>query len=237
MSETAAKSTVLVIDDELQIRRLLRVSLEANNYRVLEASTGQEGLAAAAQHRPDIIVLDLGLPDMDGVSVLKRLREWSRVPVLVLSVQDREDDKIKALDHGADDYITKPFGTGELLARLRVAMRHGLPSPEEAVFRIGQLEVDLTARLVKRSGNEVKLTGTEYALLRLFVQHAGKVLTHQQILREVWGPNYVDQTHYLRVYMAHLREKLEVDPAKPALFITEPGIGYRLVVKTNEPAG
>ena len=231
-----AKSTVLVIDDELQIRRLLRVSLEANNYRVLEAPTGQEGLAAAAQHRPDVVVLDLGLPDMDGVSVLKRLREWSRVPVLVLSVRDREDDKIKALDHGADDYITKPFGTGELLARLRVAMRHGLPSPEEAVFRIGQLEVDLTARLVKRSGNEVKLTGTEYALLRLFVQHAGKVLTHQQILREVWGPNYVDQTHYLRVYMAHLREKLEVDPAKPALFITEPGIGYRLVVKTNEPA-
>lgn len=236
MSETPVKPTVLVIDDELQIRRLLRVCLEANNYRVIEAPTGQEGLAAAAQHRPDVVVLDLGLPDLDGVSVLKRLREWSRVPVLVLSVRDREDDKIKALDHGADDYVTKPFGTGELLARLRVAMRHGLPSAEAAVFRGGQLEVDLTARVVKLAGKEVKLTATEYALLRLFVQHAGKVLTHQQILREVWGPNYVDQTQYLRVYMAHLREKLEAEPAKPALFLTEPGIGYRLVLKANEIA-
>lgn len=237
MSETPVKPTVLVIDDELQIRRLLRVCLEANNYRVLEAATGQEGLAAAAQHRPDVVVLDLGLPDLDGVSVLKRLREWSRVPVLVLSVRDREEDKIKALDHGADDYVTKPFASGELLARLRVAMRHGLPPAEAAVFRSGQLEVDLTARLVKIAGREVKLTGTEYALLRLFVQHAGKVLTHQQILREVWGPNYVDQTQYLRVYLAHLREKLEAEPAKPTLFLTEPGIGYRLILKGNELGG
>ena len=235
MSETpAVKPTALVIDDELQIRRLLRVCLEANNYRVVEAATGQEGVAAAAQYRPDVVLLDLGLPDMDGVSVLTRLREWSRVPVVVLSVRDREDDKIKALDHGADDYVTKPFGSGELLARLRVAMRHGQPPSESAVFHSGPLEVDLTARLVKVGGNEVKLTATEYALLRLFVQHAGKVLTHQQILREVWGPNYVDQTQYLRVYLAHLREKLEADPAKPTLFITEPGIGYRLVVKASD---
>ena len=233
---SAVKPTVLVIDDELQIRRLLRVCLEANNYKVIEAATGQEGLAGAAQYRPDVVLLDLGLPDMDGVSVLKRLREWSRAPVVVLSVRDREDDKIKALDHGADDYITKPFGSGELLARLRVAMRHGQPPSESAVFCSGSLEVDLAARLVKVRGNEVKLTATEYALLRLFVQHAGKVLTHQQILREVWGPNYVDQTQYLRVYLAHLREKLEADPAKPTLFITEPGIGYRLVlmVKAGE---
>ena len=232
MSETnAVKPTALVIDDELQIRRLLRVCLESNNYRVIEAPTGHEGMAAAAQHRPDVVVLDLGLPDMDGVSVLKRLREWTRVPVVVLSVRDREDDKIKALDHGADDYVTKPFGSGEFLARLRVAMRHSQPSAESAVFRSGQVEVDLTARVVKVAGQEVKLTATEYALLRLFVQHAGKVLTHQQILREVWGPNYLDQTQYLRVYMAHLREKLETEPAKPSLLLTEPGIGYRLVVK------
>jgi two-component system KDP operon response regulator KdpE len=235
MTETLpVKPTVLVIDDELQIRRLLRVCLEANNYRVVEAPSGQEGVAAAAQHRPDVVVLDLGLPDMDGVTVLKRLREWSRVPVVVLSVRDREEDKIKALDHGADDYVTKPFASGELLARLRVALRHGQPPAESAMFRSGQVEVDLTTRVVKSAGREVRLTATEYALLRLFVQHAGKVLTHQQILREVWGPNYVDQTQYLRVYMAHLREKLEAEPAKPSLFLTEPGIGYRLVIKGGE---
>jgi two-component system KDP operon response regulator KdpE len=230
MSETAiVKPSVLVIDDELQIRRLLRVCLDANGYRVLEAATGQEGISEAAQHRPDVVVLDLGLPDMDGVTVLKRLREWSRVPVVVLSVRDREEDKIKALDNGADDYLTKPFSTGELLARLRVAMRHGQPSADSAVFHSGRLEVDLTARVVKVDGREVRLTATEYALLRLLVQHAGKVMTHQQILREVWGPTYIDQTQYLRVYMAHLREKLEAEPSKPSLLLTEPGVGYRLV--------
>ncbi len=229
------KPTALIIDDEIQIRRLLRVCLEANQYRVLEAATGQEGIAAAAQHRPDVVLLDLGLPDMDGVAVLKRLREWSRVPVVVLSVRDREEEKIQALDHGADDYVTKPFGSGELLARLRVAMRHGQPCAEAALFRSGQLEVDLTARSVKLAGREVKLTATEYALLRLFVQHAGKVLTHQQILREVWGPNYVDQTQYLRVYLAHLREKLEAEPSRPRLFLTEPGIGYRLAIRSLMP--
>jgi two-component system KDP operon response regulator KdpE len=226
---TPVKSTALVIDDELQMRRLLRVCLEANGYRVTEATTGKEGIAEAAQHPPDVVLLDLGLPDMEGVAVLKRLREWSQVPVVVLSVRDREEDKIAALDNGADDYVTKPFSSGELLARLRVAQRHATPASEATVFRSGQLEVDLAARVVKLKGKEVKLTATEYSLLRLFVQHAGKVLTHRQILREVWGPNYVEQTHYLRVYLAHLREKLEASPAQPELLITEPGVGYRFV--------
>ncbi|MEI7935590.1 MAG: response regulator [Verrucomicrobiota bacterium] len=225
------KPLALVIDDELQMRRLLRVCLEANGYRVLEAATGKDGIAEAAQHPPDVVILDLGLPDMEGVSVLKRLREWSQVPVVVLSVRDREEDKIAALDTGADDYVTKPFSSGELLARLRVAQRHVAPLSEATVFRSGQLEVDLAARVVKRKGVEVKLTATEYNLLRLFVQHAGKVLTHHQILREVWGPNYIEQTHYLRVYLAHLREKLEANPAQPELLITEPGVGYRLISK------
>jgi len=225
------KSTALVIDDELQMRRLLRVCLEANGYRVLEAATGTEGIAEAAQHPPDVVILDLGLPDMEGVAVLRRLREWSRVPVVVLSVRDREEDKIAALDSGADDYVTKPFSSGELLARLRVAQRHATPTSETTVFRSGQLEVDLAARVVKLKSKEVKLTATEYSLLRLFVQHAGKVLTHRQILRDVWGPNYVEQTHYLRVYLAHLREKLEANPAQPEILITEPGVGYRLVCR------
>jgi two-component system KDP operon response regulator KdpE len=231
---TTIKSTALVIDDELQMRRLLRVCLEANGYRVLEAATGKDGIAEAAQHPPDVVILDLGLPDMEGVSVLKRLREWSQVPVVVLSVRDREEDKIAALDNGADDYVTKPFSSGELLARLRVAQRHAAPSSEATVFRSGHLEVDLAARVVKRKGEEVKLTVTEYNLLRLFVQHAGKVLTHHQILREVWGPNYIEQTHYLRVYLAHLREKLEANPAQPELLITEPGVGYRLMHEPPE---
>jgi two-component system, OmpR family, KDP operon response regulator KdpE len=231
-SSPLPKPIALVIDDELQIRRLLRVCLEANGYRVEEASTGQEGIASAAQRKPDVVLLDLGLPDMDGVTVLKRLREWSRAPVVVLSVRDREDDKIAALDNGADDYVTKPFATGELLARLRVAQRHAAPGPDTSVFHWGRLEVDLTARVVKLDGKESKLTATEYSLLRLLVQHAGKVLTHQQILREVWGPNYVGQTHYLRVYITHLREKLEREPSKPRLITTEPGVGYRLTEET-----
>jgi two-component system KDP operon response regulator KdpE len=233
MSETAnIRPKALVIDDEIQIRRLLRVCLEGNGYRVEEAATGQEGITLAAQHPPDIVLLDLGLPDMDGVTVLKRLREWSRVPVVVLSVREREEDKVAALDNGADDYVTKPFSTAELLARLRVAQRHATPAAESPLFRSGDLEVDLTARVVKLKGRDVKLTATEYSLLRLFVQHAGKVLTHRQILKEVWGPNYVEQTHYLRVYIAHLREKLETEPSKPRLITTESGIGYRLMAET-----
>ena len=238
ISETpAVKSTVLVIDDELQIRRLLRVSLGANGYRVLEAANGQEGISEVAQHRPDVVVLDLGLPDMDGMTVLKRVREWSRVPVIILSVKDREDDKIGALDNGADGYVTKPFVTGELLARLRVAMRHGQSPTDSAIFHSGHLEMDLVARTVKVGRREVKLTATEYALLRLFVQHAGRVLMHQQILREVWGPNYIDQTQYLRVFVAHLREKIEAEPSRPSLLLTEPGIGYRLMEIEREPKG
>ncbi len=220
----------LVIDDELQLRRLLRISLEAGGYRVVEAGTGQEGLVEAAQSRPDLVLLDLGLPDIDGVTVLKRLREWSSVPVIVLSVRDREEDKIAALDSGADDYMTKPFGPRELMARLRVAQRHSQPVSETAVFRTGHIEVDFVRRVVTSQGKEVKLTATEYSLLRLMVRHAGKVLTHRQLLTEVWGPNYAGQTHYLRVYMGHLREKLEIDPSKPEFLITEPGVGYRLIL-------
>jgi two-component system, OmpR family, KDP operon response regulator KdpE len=227
----AAKPVVLVIDDEVQIRRLLRILLEANGYRVLEAACGQDGLTEAAMHRPDIVILDLGLPDLDGVTVLRRLREWSHVPVIVLSVRDRDDDKTTALDQGADDYVTKPFSTGELLARLRVAQRHAQPVTDTVVFRTGDVEVDLSSRRVTRRGEEVRLTATEYALLRQLVRHAGRVLTHQHLLREVWGPDYLGQTHYLRVYVARLREKLEVLPAEPALLITEPGVGYRLAVK------
>jgi two-component system KDP operon response regulator KdpE len=229
MSETETHPpVVLVVDDETQIRRLLRVALEAGGYRVFEAATGQAGLVEAAQRRPDVIVLDLGLPDMDGASVLKRLREWSQAPVLVLSVREGEDDKVGALDSGADDYMTKPFSTVELLARLRVARRHALPIPENSVFRSGRLEVDLAARKVTVKDQEVKLTPTEYSLLRLLVRNAGKVVTHRQLLKEVWGPNYSDQTHYLRVYVAHLREKIEADAARPELLLTEPGVGYRL---------
>lgn len=219
----------LVIDDEPQIRRLLRVTLEANGYRVFDAATGADGLAEAAQRRPDVVLLDLGLPDLDGLAILKRLREWSRVPVVILSVRDREDDKIAALDAGADDYVTKPFGAGELLARLRAAMRHHQDQGAQAVFNIGNLEVDLVSRIVRNSGQEVKLTPTEYSLLRLFVTHAGKVLTHRQLLTEVWGPKAGEQTHYLRVHIAHLREKIEADPSRPRLILTEPAIGYRLV--------
>jgi two-component system, OmpR family, KDP operon response regulator KdpE len=229
MSQSRVAPVALVIDDEPQIRRLLRITLEANGYQVFDAATGQEGIVQTAQRLPDVILLDLGLPDLDGITVLKRVREWSRVPVIILTVRDRENEKIAALDAGADDYVTKPFGTGELLARVRVILRRAQPPLDETIFHSGQLEVDFTARIVKLEGKEVKLTATEYSLLRLFAQHAGKILTHRQILREVWGPNAVEQTHYLRVYIAHLREKLEVNPAKPELFITEPGIGYRLL--------
>jgi two-component system KDP operon response regulator KdpE len=230
MTDTATKpaTAVLVIDDEPQIRRLLRVMLEAGGYQVFDTATGQEGIALAAQRRPDVVLLDLGLPDLDGVTVVKRLREWSRTPIVVLSVRDREDDKIAALDAGADDYVTKPFNSGELLARLRVALRHATAKEEPAVFQSGHVVVDLASRRVTVKGAEISLTATEYNLLRLLVRHAGKVLTHRQLLREVWGPNAESQTHYLRVYVGHLREKLELDPKEPALILTEPGVGYRL---------
>ena len=229
MSEPAA--TLLVIDDEVQIRRLLRVTLESAGYRVREADTAQLGLNEVALAAPDGVILDLGLPDMDGTEVVRRLREWSRVPVLVLSVRDSEDDKIAALDAGADDYLTKPFGGGELLARVRAILRRAQPAGEAAVVAFGEIEVDLAARVVRRAGAEVRLTAKEYALLRMLVQHRGKVVTHRQILRELWGPNAEENTHYLRVYMTHLRQKLEREPHTPRHLRTDAGIGYRLVAE------
>lgn len=219
----------LVIDDEPQIRRLLRISLEASGYRVFDAATGNDGLVQAAQRRPDVVLLDLGLPDIEGMVVLKRLREWSAVPVIILTVRDREEEKINALDSGADDYVTKPFASGEFLARLRAALRHKQGKEGEAAFRTGDLEVDFVQRVVRKRGEEVKLTPTEYALLRLLATHAGKVLTHRQLLTEIWGPNSSEQTQYLRVHIAHLRGKIENDPSTPALILTEPAIGYRFV--------
>lgn len=219
---------VLVVDDELQIRRFLRVSLEANGYVVDEAKDGQEAILTSARLRPDIIILDLGLPDMDGLEVLNRLREWSQIPVIVLSVRDADREKVTLLDAGADDYLTKPFSVDELLARMRTAQRHARSEEKPAIFSCGPIQVDLARRSVTRNGEIVKLTPTEYALLRLLIQHAGRVLTHRQILKEVWGTEYVNETHYLRVYFAQLRQKLEDDPALPKIIHTEPGVGYRL---------
>ena len=222
---------VLIIDDEVQIRRFLRISLEAGGYAVHEAGAGKEGIFIAAKIRPDLIILDLGLPDMDGLTVVKQLREWTQTPIIILSVRDADQDKVAALDAGADDYLTKPFSTDELLARIRVALRHTLPEPDLRVFTTGDLHVDLTRRLVTVRDEPVKLTPTEYALLRLMVQHAGRVLTHRQILKEVWGPAYIDESHYLRVYFSQLRQKIEENPALPKYLLTEPGVGYRLVVE------
>jgi len=217
----------LIIDDEVQIRRLLRLVLEGENYKVYEAETGQQGLMQIATHKPAAVLLDLGLPDLDGLQVLKRLREWSEVPVIVLTVRDDVQEKVTALDAGADDYITKPFSNPELLARLRAAQRKTRPPEEVSVFKNGDLVVDLTAHVVTRAGGEIKLSATEYALLRLFVKHPGRVLTHRHILREIWGPKSEEHRQYLRVYVTHLRQKIETDPAKPSLIQTQPGIGYR----------
>jgi len=221
------KPVAVIIDDEVQIRRLLRVALEAENYQVQEADNGHDGLIEIANRKPAIILLDLGLPDMEGLEVLKRLREWSEAPVLVLSVRDDEQGKVAALDSGAEDYVTKPFSTPELLARLRAAQRKTRPEEEISVFKSGDLIVDLTARVVTRGGREIKLTATEYALLRLFVRHPGRVLTHRYILREIWGPKSEEHRQYLRVYVTHLRQKIEADPTAPSLIKTESGIGYR----------
>lgn len=221
---------ILVVDDEPQIRRLLRTSLGAHQYQVLEAASGQAALVAAAEERPDLLILDLGLPDMDGLDVMSRLREWSDLPVIVLSVRDREMEKVEALDRGADDYVTKPFGMSELLARIRATLRHRLQGEVEApVFQSGDLSVDLARRQVTVSGQEVHLTPKEYDLLRLLVTHAGKVLTHQQLLRQVWGRGYEQETHYLRVHIGQLRQKIETIPAQPRYILTEPGVGYRLI--------
>lgn len=220
---------VLIVDDEPQIRRFLKTSLGAHGYRVIEASCGRDAITLTATERPELVLLDLGLPDMDGLEVIQRLREWSTVPIIVVSVREREAEKIAALDGGADDYVTKPFGVGELLARMRTALRHRLQAEVDApVFRSGGLGVDLGRRLASIDGQEVKLTPKEYDLLRMLVIHAGKVITHRQLLREVWGPAAVYETHYLRVYIGQLRQKLEPDPAQPRYLLTEPGVGYRL---------
>ena len=230
MTESAIR--VLVVDDEPQIRRFLRTSLSAHGYRVIEASCGREAIALTTTERPEVLLLDLGLPDMDGLEVIHRLREWSTVPIIVVSVRGQEAEKIAALDGGADDYVTKPFGMGELLARLRAALRHRLQAEvEEPLFRCGTLSVDLLRRLVTVDGREVKLTPKEYDLLRTLVTHAGKVLTHQYLLREVWGPGSLYETHYLRVYIGQLRQKIEPDLAQPRYILTEPGVGYRLRVE------
>lgn len=231
MTAVAAKSDLLVIDDELQIRRLLRVTLEAAGHRVREAATGALGLNEAAVRRPDAIILDLSLPDMSGLDVLRRLREWSQIPVLILSVRDGEAEKIAALDAGADDYLSKPFGGGELLARLRVLLRRAQPAGELSVTRFGDIEVDFAKRTVSRAGADLHLTVKEYALLRLLLQHRGKVVTHRQLLRDVWGPGHEEDTHYLRVHMANLRRKIEASASKPAFLRTESGIGYRFTAE------
>lgn len=230
MNDLPAKPLVLIIEDEPQIRRLLHVCLERNGYGAADAASGEQGIDQAIAHQPGLILLDLGLPDMDGLLVLRRIREWSQVPVIILSVRGREEDKIKALDSGANDYLTKPFSTGELLARLRVWQRYQQEKPNQTSFTSGDLQVDLTARTVRIRGQTIRLTATEYSLLHLFIQHAGKVLTHGQLLREIWGSHEEQKTGPLRVYMGYLREKLETDPSKPRLLLTEPGVGYRLAL-------
>ena len=225
---TAPGPRVLAVDDEQAIRRFLTVSLTAHGYLVYEASTGKEALRAVSGVRPDVVILDLGLPDMDGTEVIRQLREWTQIPIIVLSVREREGDKIDALDAGADDYLTKPFSVGELVARLRAALRRATQTGTELVFQVDDLVVDVGRRVVAVAGREVSLTPTEYDLLRLLAQHAGKVLTHRQLLRQVWGATYETETHLLRVNISNLRRKLEPDPQRPRYILTEPGVGYRL---------
>ncbi len=230
MNNTA---TLIVIEDEVQIRRFLRTALTSEGYHIIEAENGKQGLVEAATRKPDMIILDLGLPDMDGVEVVKELRTWSSVPIIILSARSQESDKIFALDAGANDYLVKPFGIGELLARMRVALRHvpsASSSGEEGVFAVDELKVDMVHRRITLSGVEVHLTQIEFRLLTVLIKHAGKVLTHQMLLKEVWGPNYVERAHYLRIYMGNLRHKLEKDPARPRFLLTEVGVGYRFAV-------
>jgi two-component system KDP operon response regulator KdpE len=228
---TGDAGLVLVVEDEPQMRRFLRASLTARGFRLIEAATASEAILLATSHNPDLILLDLGLPDLDGIDLTRRIREWSRIPILVISARGREDDKVKALDAGADDYLTKPFGLDELLARMRVAFRHSSEAAggeAPALFEFGPLRIDAVRRVVAREGREVHLTPIEYKLLLLLARNAGKVLTHRQILKEIWGAASTGQTHYVRVHMAELRKKIEADPARPRLLVTEPGVGYRL---------
>ena len=221
------QENILIIDDEVQIRRLLEITLSANGYKVSEASTGKEGLVLAATGHPFLIILDLGLPDTDGLEILKKLREWYQKPILILSVRSSEDDIIKALDNGANDYLTKPFRTGELLARIRVAIRQSQDLSDNPILKFGSLTIDLNNHIAQKYNEIIKLTSTEFSLLALLAKNEGRVLTHQNILKEIWGMGYITQTQYLRVFIAQLRKKLEDDPAKPKLLITESGIGYR----------
>ncbi len=230
-SGSANPAKVLVIEDEQEIRRFLRASLVHHGYELVEAADGQSGLRQAASQPPDLVILDLGLPDIDGMEVIRSLRGWSRMPIIVLSARGREAEKVNALDAGADDYLTKPFSVGELLARMRVALRHAVAlgaENDEPVFSVGALRIDLGCRQVFVDEREVHLTPIEYRLLTTLAKHAGKVITHRQLLKEVWGPESVFETHYLRVYMAQLLRKIEADPARPRFLLTEPGIGYRL---------
>ena len=226
---------ILVIDDEPQIRKFLKISLESHNYKILESESGKDGLVQAAMNHPELIILDLGLPDEDGLDILKIFREWSSTPVIVLSVRNSEHDKIHALDNGADDYVTKPFSIGELLARIRVAMRHTIPTEDLKIFKTGRLAVDLVNRTVKIDEKTIKLTATEYSILRLFVVNSGKVLTHKHILKEIWGNPFADDTQYLRVFIAQIRKKIEENPSTPKLLVTESGVGYRLNIIDNNP--
>jgi len=228
---TELRATILVVEDEPEIRRFLRTSLGAEGYRVVEAESGARGATDASTHKPDLAIVDLGLPDLDGVEVIRRIRAWSPMPIIVLSARAREQAKVDALDAGADDYVTKPFGVGELLARLRVALRHAARSGAggTTLIRLGNVELDLERRRVIRAGGEVHLTPIEFRLLACLAQHLGMVTTHRQLLREVWGPSHVEHTHYLRIYMKQLREKLEDDPVRPRFLLTESGVGYRLV--------
>ncbi len=221
------ENLILIIDDEIQIRRLLEITLQSNGFDTLEATSGKEGLNLAASHQPALIILDLGLPDGSGHSVLQQLREWYTHPVIILSVQSNEEDIVKALDNGANDYLVKPFRTGELLARIRSALRAKKGPEPESVYSFGDLQIDLAARTVKKRNEPVKLTATEYKLLSLFARQEGKVLTHQYLLREIWGPGYINQSQYLRVFIAQIRKKIEDDPNRPVYILTESGIGYR----------
>jgi two-component system KDP operon response regulator KdpE len=227
---TGTPLKILLIEDENQMRRFLRVTLQNEKYVLIEAETAADGLSKAALHNPDVILLDLGLPDMDGIEVITRLREWSSVPVIVISAREQEGDKVKALDGGADDYLTKPFGVIELLARIRVALRHAAPKsqdPGESVVVIEDLKIDFLKRQVHRGSQEIHLTPIEYRLLTVLVRNVGRVMTHRQILKEVWGPPYIEQTHYLRVFMNQLRKKIEADSTRPRFLLNEPGVGYR----------
>ncbi len=223
-----SKGKVLIIDDETAIRRFLRISLEAEGFDVVDADSGKAGVAMAATHLPDLVILDIGLPDMNGREVLRQLRQWSGVPVIILTVHDAESDKVSLLDNGADDYLTKPFSVPELLARVRVALRHNLSAEGESVVRNGFLEIDFVERVVTSRGKPVKLTVLEFNLLAQLARHVGKLVTQRQLLKEVWGPTAVNNTQYLRVYIGQLRKKLEPDPTRPILLITEPGVGYRM---------